>query len=1477
MNKRQYWLLGIPLAIFIFGILLAFMIKEDRIQANTSLIRQTAQLKLDDLSTEMVEGVRRYEYGLRGLKAAIDAVGFEEFNYQEQLQYFKSRNYPKEFPGARGFGLIKKVNQKDLAAFLAKASADRARPFRLQQLSDPKDPLFIIQYIEPELNNAQAVGLDIGSEPARRLAALQSATTGSTHLTAPITLVQAANKQKHGFLLLNALMKEDAASGGTRLLGWVYAPLLINEIIDSVVIQNGEFQIEIADTTVSNTIDFYQSVPENDLVIDEFMASIVVEVFGRQWQIQLIPTQKFVDKLALADAETAFWQMLVLSLLCAVLSFGLVHFFQRRLAEIRLSHTLAAVVDSTSDGIVSVDKYFAITSWNQAAELLFNFDSAHALGKPLANWFNASLAPDTLMQLFKQVAQGEVIKQFPLTYKADDSSAPRHLTLNISPLFVNKTFSGATLVLFDSTTLVQLQNKLIHSNKELQLQVQHFKNHSSMQQLFEERIVNLAHIAMIFCDTKGVISKANPMISALLGYDSEKLEGCNIAQLLVAAQSSGIESDPSNHLLTQLKTKGNEAVDVLFTHQSGKHISVQLNIIPLHSETINRGYVWLLDDLTEKKDMQRHVKLIQSAVENAREVMLWLNQKGEIFYSNPYATLALNIKPSRLKGMNVRSLLFLDQADDWDALLERIVQGGLYTFEARLKKMHDSFVPKLVSGCAIELDGQHYIYLAAKDITDRLEKEKKIELAMENVAAASAAKSEFIANMSNEFKTPLHAINGYLQLIGHTTTEHTTQDYVNNAKSEVTKLNHLLDDTLTVSDFYSTTPELNEADFELDELLADVGRQLHRMAGEKAVEVYFDVEEDVSFFFHADGYKFKQILLHIAGNAVKFTTEGEVTIHLSQQRLDQNDIRLCVSVKDTGIGIEPEQLQRIFQMFSQVSGSEKRKFKGLGLGLTIADKFTHLMQGSIQVQSTLGLGSEFSFDVRVHAAKSLSLPARCSQAETPVHVLLVDDNTTSLKIMKEIVSQLNWKATLASNAADALTLLQSAFNHQEPFDLVLLDWLMPEMDGLELAEMIRKIAPVHQVPVLILVTAHKVDSLAVQCEKRPELLNGFLTKPVTRSQIIEAFFDAVAPSRHQVFHTVIQPDVALLKGTRILLVEDNPTNQHIASELLALHGAVVTVAASGKEALAVLDNSLVRFDLVLMDIQMPGMDGYETTQHIKNKESLKYLPVIAVTASGMVSEQKKCFEAGMVGHIVKPFELTDLVQKILDVRRNTDQAVEPGAAVVVNSTGFNDIVFEFCQQHQIDISSALARFNQMTKVYVQSLALLIADLDDYKVKLAAGDCRKAELKLVFHTLKSTSASLGFNQLAEVAKAQELAIEAELDEATQPQTDFAEVIQQLETTRQLAEQLSQLLPEPQAARGRTPGGDFMPAYNQLKAELNSFNMQAMQSIQTIEPELRFLSPQLFDKLNQAMNALKFREAGEILKQYDVLIERGADAN
>ncbi|HJS14354.1 MAG TPA: response regulator [Rheinheimera sp.] len=1476
MGNRQYWLFGVPAVIFIFGLLMAFYIKEGRVQDNNTLILKTTQTKLSSLSTEITEAVRRYEYGLRGLKAAVDAVGFDKFNYQAQLSYFKGRDYPKEFPGARGFGLIKKVEQKNLAGFLASASEDRGTPFQLTQLSEPKDPLFIIQYLEPEVSNAKAIGLDIGSESARRLSALQSATTGSTQLTAPITLVQATDKQKHGFLLLHAVMAKLSETTTSRLQGWVYAPLLINEIIDSVVSKNDDFQIEIADTTISKKIDFYKSTPENDAVINEFKVSTVAEVFGRHWQINLTPTQKFIDELAIADADFAFWQLVVLSLLCAVLSFGLVHYSHRRLSDIKTSNTLAAVVDSTSDGIVSVDSYFAIKSWNQAAELLFEFNPQHSLGKPLANWFAASMAPDKLMQLLKQVAQGKIIKQYPITYKTDGVNEVRHLALNISPIFVNKTFSGATLVFFDSTAIIQLQNQLIQTNKELEHRVEDFQNYLSMQLLFEERIVNQAHLAMIFCDPEGVISRLSPLASTLLGYGSAKLEGRNVRELLLNTPDSDGAADISMHLLKQSETRKHKAVDALFRHQSGKHISAHLSVIPLSSGTQNRGYIWILDDLTEKKDMQRHIQLIQSAVENAQDVMLWLNPDGEIFYSNPYATLALNIKPSRLIGMNIRDILLLEHMEDWATVLGHIIQGGLHTFEAKLKKTNNTFTPKLVSGCAIELDGQYYVYLAAKNIAERLEKEKKIELALEKADEGSAAKSAFISNMSNEFRTPLHAINGYLQLIGHSSTEGRKHGYVASAKTEVAKLNQVLDDILTVSDFYNAASELHEEDFELDALLADVGGQLYRMVGEKAVEVYFDVAADLPFFFHADSHKLTRILLHIAGNAIKFTHRGEVTVRLSHQQLDDNEIQLYVSVTDTGVGIEPDQLQNIFEMFSQGDSSASRKFKGLGLGLTIAHHYISLMKGSIQLKSEPGLGSEFSFDIRVKTAQRLIIPARFQQAETPIHVLVVDDNTTSLQILRETITPLHWNVTTTSSAADALTLLQSALNHQEPYDLVLIDWLMPEMDGLELAEMIRKLVPVNQVPVLIMVTGRNSDVLAAHYEKRPELLNGFLTKPVTRSQIVDAFFDAVAAVRHNVFRSVASPEAQLLKDIRILVVEDNPTNQYIAEELLALHGAIVTVAAGGMEALAVLENSLVSFDLVLMDIQMPGMDGYEITKHIKNKDSFKDLPVIAVTASVMFSDQKKCLEAGMVGHIAKPFELTDLVDKILEVRSEANQSVHSATLAVENSNEFDDRVFEFCLRHHIDIRSAMARFNHMTKIYTQSLDLLITDLNNYKAQLSEGANSTKDLKLLFHTLKSTSAALGFSDLSKVATALEAALEQNEHEASKLDTDYADLIQQMETTTQLAEQLSQLMPGSQAVVGRRPGADFLPAYNRLKTELSSFNMQALQSIEAIAAELQFLSPEGFDKLNEAMSALKFKDAYEMLKQFDELIEKKLDA-
>jgi PAS domain S-box-containing protein len=413
MKTRSYWFSFLLAGVFIIGTYVAIQTKTSTEENNQQLIQATMTEQLNSISSDILLGLEKYQYGLRGLVAAIETTEFENFNYKKQLAYFNSRDYPTEFPGTRGFGLIKYVEKSQLKAFLQRAANDRQGPFELKQFDEPYEQLFIIQYIEPEIDNQAAIGLDIGSEKNRRMAALQAAATGHPQLTGPVTLVQAEQGIEHGFLLLLAVYQKAADAGQQNLVGWVYAPLLISEILDVVLAHTNHVQINISDTTNDPIIDFYsssaQSKPSNGLA-REYQGQNISSVFGRNWQITLSPTRDFIDSLHLPNANHGFWLVLILTFLTALGFYLLMLFSSSRLQKLKQRADFANMVEKTNlvlnqkiseataqlskelnfqqsiiendnSAIIAFNKSGLISLLNNSAINLLGFTAAQAVGK----------------------------------------------------------------------------------------------------------------------------------------------------------------------------------------------------------------------------------------------------------------------------------------------------------------------------------------------------------------------------------------------------------------------------------------------------------------------------------------------------------------------------------------------------------------------------------------------------------------------------------------------------------------------------------------------------------------------------------------------------------------------------------------------------------------------------------------------------------------------------------------------------------------------------------------------------------------------------------------------------------------------------------------------------------------------------------------------------------------------------------------
>ena len=1232
------------------------------------LLDGLAERATADLKTRF----QTYEYGLRGARGAVLGAG-GTISRERFRRYMDSREVAREFPGARGFGYIVRVPAGREGAFVAGLRAEGLRDVKVRQLAARKGEKYLIKYIEPEAGNRAALGLDIASERKRREAALASLKSGQPTLTGPITLIQVEGKPNRSMLFLlpvyaggNPTTPEQALANG---VGWVYAPLVTDEILADFGQSHAEYGFVLTDITESKFGDrIYASPSIGDEIEEDRTRVREFALYGRQWRMQIEAPPATIVALDLPQPWRAAGSIAALGALLAVLLYLFMSSNERKRRSIAQSARLAAIVESSHDAIVGTSPDGRVTEWNRAAQQMFGYPPEEAIGRSLVE----------LVVPFERIREDGEILQRALageeavaveTIRRHRDGSPLYVEISAAPIRSGSgRVVGVASTLRDIADRKEAQAEILQLNATLEHQVEERTAELQAFSALQRAILANAGYAIIASDPEGTITLFNPAAEAILGYAADEVVGketpalfhdpIEVAERAHALQMElGRRIDPGFEVFVAKARIEPDSNEWTYITRSGDRIPVLLNVSALRkSDGEIVGYLGIAVDLRERKRREAALETNERKLRGLFE----LSPLGIALTDESGRFIEFNEEFRALTGYSEQELRALDQGKltpkEYE-LQEKAVQRTLHSsgrygpYEKQFVRKDGARVPVRLNGVALRIDGKPYTWSIAEDITVQRTAEAAMVDAVAAAEAASKAKSDFLANMSHEIRTPMNAILGMLQLLQKTSLDLRQLDYANKTETAAKTLLGILNDILDFSKIEAGRQTLESHEFEIEQVMRDISVILSANVGDKDIEIVFDIDERVPKRVVGDSLRLQQVLINLVGNAIKFTHYGEVVLMVRVADAADDRISLAFEVRDSGIGIAEDKLAAIFEGFSQAEASTTRRFGGTGLGLAISQRLVRLMGGELGVESERGRGSRFFFNV------ALGLPSEPSEPSAgpperlrELRALVVDDNDSARNAILAMVQSIGWQADAARSGEEALEFVERAAAGGPAYEVIFLDWRMPGLDGWETGRRIRELIGGSQAPLIVMVTAHGREMLVERLGREQSVLDGFLMKPVTVAMLIDAVADARSGQglpQPRAEPAPLRPSRNRLAGMSLLVVEDNPTNQQVVTDLLESEGARVAVAGGGARALQMLSGQAGKYHVVLMDIQMPDMDGYTATRRIRGNLGLNKLPIIAMTANVLPSDREACLAAGMNDHLGKPFDLDTLVERLL--------------------------------------------------------------------------------------------------------------------------------------------------------------------------------------------------------------------------------------
>lgn len=905
-----------------------------------------------------------------------------------------------------------------------------------------------------------------------------------------------------------------------------------------------------------------------------------------------------------------------------------------------------------------------------------------------------------------------------------------------------------------------LEEKVIERTKELEDSILELKFAEKALTEAEEKsrlILENAGEGIMGIDREGITTFVNPAALSVLGFKASDLIGKSLHTLTHHSRPDGTpyprEECPS-YRAAKFGEVTKEAEEYFF-RADGSGFEVEYTTNPMIKDGEIIGAVIFFKDITVRKAVERELLLATQAAER-------------IVDSLPIPTAVTDIKTGKIVRVNdamaefhqVEKSVFEEmRASDWYLDPQRRIDltatlksdGFLRNAEVKFKRYKTGEVrDSLVSFTPVVYKGEDCLVGSIIDITDLKRFEDDLKMARDAAQAATVAKSQFLATMSHEIRTPMNAIIGLTQLALKTNLDKKQLDYLVKVERSAVALLGIINDILDFSKIEAGKLMIESTEFDLEGIMDTVTNMVAHRVQEKGLEFSIHVEQDVPNFLIGDPLRITQIITNYCSNAVKFTESGEVFINVKLQEKLDDKIKLRFSVKDTGIGMTKEQVDKMFVKFQQADSSTTRKYGGTGLGLAISKLLAEMMGGEVWVESSPGEGSTFYFTallgVQENQKKEMLVPSVDLRG---LRVLVCDDNDTARMILREMLESMMFQVTVVSSGIDAI---KEIGEKRDGFDLVIIDWRMPELDGLETSRIILSEKQI-KTPTIIMVTSFGREEIAQRAHEIG--IKGFITKPVSSSLLFDSIMEVFGKqgfagrNRNEKSNRFAR-ELEAIKGSRILLTEDNEINQQVATEFLEDKGFVVEIADNGEAALqkVKLAGSPSPYAVILMDLQMPIMDGYTSTREIRKHSEYIDLPIIAMTADAMLGIKEKCLEAGMQDYITKPIDPEELFGALV-------KWIKPAQAGAVAETVPNPetlatvTVPEFVN---LDTGEGLLRVNNNPKLYLKLLRKFrdtnLNTMATLNRAIAEGD---SELAIrTAHTVKGVSSHLGAKAVNSIA-------------------------------------------------------------------------------------------------------------------------------